>query len=277
MIFWCYSEVRVHDLICDSVPFWMWQNIIPGGYEGIPAGSHWLSTQDYVKHCTSVSFCLYCFSHWRQRPPFWAGLSPPGSIYQMASSSEPNLSAAIKRATSAPVFAHAQNPWLKASCWGRPVANKSLCAQTQLSLLSPSAVSEESLLLLGDEQFLFMEVQSSEQMLCRSWEKLAEEEKSLPHGSGRVGLAGPPDHVWRAPASNNTGPSWANYKQSPFYSLIDGKKALQWVSSAMDLLVQSSVLESVGEHRLWFSLKSLENPCYCAHGLFHFNLGSISQ
>lgn len=34
------------------------------------------------------------------------------------------------------------------------------------------------MLLLGEEQFLFTEVQSAEQMLCWSWEKLAEEEKS---------------------------------------------------------------------------------------------------
>lgn len=119
------------------------------------------------------------------------------------------LCAALKRAASAPGFARAQNPRLKASCWARPAANKSLCAKTQPSILSSSAVSEESLLLLGEEQFLFIEVQSAEQMLCWSWEKLAEEEKSPPHGSGRVGPAGPPDHMGRAPTPESTGPSRA--------------------------------------------------------------------
>lgn len=55
--------------------------------------------------------------------------------------------------------------------------------------------------LLGEEQFLFIEVQSTEQMLCRPWEKLTEEEKSPPHRSGRAGPAGLPDHMGRAPAS----------------------------------------------------------------------------
>lgn len=88
--------------------------------------------------------------------------------------------------------ASAQNPdpLTEGPCWAGLAVNRCLCVQTQPAILSPSAASEASLLVLGEGQHRFIDVQGTEWTLCTSWENLTM--------SGRGCATGQPGHMARA-------------------------------------------------------------------------------
>lgn len=107
--------------------------------------------------------------------------------------------------------------------------------RTQPGILSPSDASEESLLVLGEGQCCFIEVQGTEQTLCQSWEKLTG--KRNPHSQVRTRLhyrtarphgMGTCAERW-GPARPLTG------GQSPFYIFNSTKCPLQWIPSPKPL------------------------------------------
>lgn len=61
--------------------------------------------------------------------------------------------------------------------------------QTQPGILSPSDVSEESLLVLVEGHCLFIEVRNTEQTLCQLWEKLTRKRNPPLMGQGEAALA----------------------------------------------------------------------------------------